>query len=1034
MVFSPGRQVGRYQIQSVIGEGGMGIVYRAVDTQLGRIVALKVLSVNMDPQQQHRLEREARTASSLNHPNILTVYDIGDVDGSRYIATEFIEGMTLRKFLKQNKVSVADALEITAHICSALAAAHACGVIHRDVKPENIMIRNDGFLKVLDFGLAKFAQGKSSGQASTAFDTEPFTAVGTVLYMSPEQARALEIGAQTDIWSTGIVLYEMLDGDVPFRGETPVDSIVTAFTKPHAALHLFRTHSSNAIINDLISRAIAKDVKDRFASMNEFLEAIKDAQMRLAESEQISSNDIVKGAASLTLSSDSRISSEPVSLQPGEKRSNLPEQLTLLFGRESEFQSVLEILKSGNRLVTLTGPGGTGKTRLGLFVCQKLLPEFPDGVFLVPLESIRDPVLVPSEIAKALNVHEAAGILDSIKEALRGKQVLLFLDNFEHVIDAAPVLGELLRSSSGLKILVSSRESLRIQGEQEFAVPSLSYPEGPLPSNLEKLKQYSSIQLFLNRAKAVRPDFKLTTKNATAVARICARLQGLPLAIELAASRVRILPPHELLKKLEKRLSVLVGGPRDLPLRQQTMKNAIDWGYNLLSREEQMFFCKLCIFESSFTLEAARAVLREENEMQLLESLIDKNFLKQNLSAAEPRYSMLELIREYGLQQLQEQGLKEELSKRHATYFISVARQSEMEIASGKQESLGLLERDHDNLRAALAWTLESNNHEMALKLASSLWWFWYLHGHYTEGRKWLKSALASVDAANPDRSQALVGSGALAFFQCEYEEAEGLLNESLKLSLASNEKRTAAHALQFLGSVARERALYAEADARHRDSLDIWSELGDTRGVGRSLNYVSFAAWLQGNFSRAKIVCEQSIEIFQKMHDQEGIAWAWLNSAAVAYYENRIQDAEEHCNTSLISSRAVEYKEGFAWALNILGLNALRELQFPRAEKLLKRSLKFHWLLGDRWRIASVLEALGSAATDMKQYDRGITLIAAATALRKLIGTPVPPVEEPLVTRALESLRAATPHGFEPAWNAGLQVPLGRAVALALG
>lgn len=1039
----PETLLGRYRIEHVLGSGGMGVVYRAVDTRLGRAVALKVLSAHLDIQHQHRLETEARTASSLNHPNILTVYEIAEEEGVRYIATEFIEGTTLRRLLKQRTLSPGEALNITEHICSGLAAAHESGIVHRDVKPENIMIRNDGYLKILDFGLAKFTKpGSVSEEMPTRVDTEANTAVGTVRYMAPEQARGQEVDARADIWSTGVVLYEMLSGKVPFNGPTDIDTVLAILSAQYAPLALLSDENVNTKINAVLSRALAKDVSQRFASMREFLTDLRSLQAELDQNQPtthiVQALTPISGPAGLGSGAEDilRFASPGAPSHPN----NLPAQVSPLLGRESELEEVTALLRSPEkRLVTLTGPGGTGKTRLGLEACRYLLHEFPDGIFFVPLESITDPERIPNAIAQALGIREAgpSSIADTIQQELRGKKLLLFLDNFEQVVSGAPGLSKLLSAAQSVTILISSREILRIQGEQEFFVPPLPVPNPSSLPSLEALEKVPSIQLFVNRAKAVLPGFQLTKENADVISQICVRLEGLPLAIELAAARIRVFSPQALLERLRKRLPFLTGSARDLPRRQQTMMNAIEWGYQLLSEQEKSLFSRISVFSGGFTLQTAEKVTGEPEDrlVELLESLLEKSFIKRDTEPAEMRYSTLEILREYGFNQLQESGKLEQHLRNHAACFLSVVENASAEIAAGNEEWLSRLEKEHDNIRVALGWSLHSGEAAIALRLAGSLWWFWYLHGHYTEGRKWIQTALDSNASFTPiERGRALVGSGALAFLQCEYSHAEMLLNQSLELARTVNDRETSARALQFLGSVSRERGLYEAAVLRHQESLEHWTELNDTRGIARSLNYIGFAAWLQGDFPKAQAVCEESLRLFRQLKDQEGIAWALLNFAAVAHYQGRLPQAEEFCRQSLVSSRAVEYKEGLAWALNIFGINAVREGHWDRAHPLLKRSLELHWSLGDRWRAASVLEALAATACGAAEYVRAATLLSAAEALRQSMGTPLPPVEKSDRDAVLDAVeRVLDPAEFSEAQSHGAAMPIDRVIAYVL-
>src|SRR5829696_7639284 len=441
------------------------------------------------------------------------------------------------------------------------------------------------------------------------------------------------------------------------------------------------------------------------------------------------------------------------------RMNNLPAQPTPLVGRERELGEVRDLLRAeGVRLLTLTGPGGIGKTRLGLQVGAELLDEFEDGVFFVALATITEPALVPSAIAEALGVVEAADqpLEESLKGYLRPKELLLLMDNFEQVLGGAPLVGELLSACPELKVLATSRSVLRVYGEQEYPVPSLELPRpggGGLPA-LEALSQYESVRLFIERAKAAKPDFEVTNESVPAVAEICVRLDGLPLAIELAAARIKLLTPSAMLHRLGSRLKLLRGGSRDLPERQRTLRGTIEWSFALLEAGEQLLFARLAVFSGGRTLEAIEAVCEAEGDlpMEALEgvsSLLDKSLLRQEEGPeGEPRFVMLETIHEFARERLQASGEGEEVRRVHAEYFLGLAEGAEPELRGAQQLAcLERLEAEHDNMRAALTWSLE-NEPETALRLAGALARFWEMRSDISEGSRWLEAALRQSDRA----------------------------------------------------------------------------------------------------------------------------------------------------------------------------------------------------------------------------------------------------------------------------------------------
>jgi predicted ATPase/DNA-binding XRE family transcriptional regulator len=524
-------------------------------------------------------------------------------------------------------------------------------------------------------------------------------------------------------------------------------------------------------------------------------------------------------ADALGLSQQERIRFEMAARMPAvradthdTRSTDLPSQLTPFIGREREVQEVRHrLLHPYVRLLTLTGPGGVGKTRLGLEVAGRVLDQFADGVCFVALAPISDPALVPSAIAQALQVRQGVGqsVSEALKQYLQGKQLLLVLDNFERLLEAGPPLAQLLAACPRLKVLVTSRVVLRLQGEHSYEVPTLRLPTAGDRPSPEQLGRYEGIRLFMQRAQAANSRFTITTENAPAVIELCRRLDGLPLAIELAAARVSVLPPEAVLARLGNRLGLLTGGARDLPRRQRTLRATLDWSYDLLSIAERSLFARLAVLVGGWTLEAAEAVCDVGNETEVLQhmsALVDKSLVQQQANIHhEPRFTMLETVREYALERLEKSGELQRLRRRHASYFLELAEEEERASQGPLQrEWLDRLETEHDNLRAALAWSLTSlGDTEMGLQLTGALSHFWYIREHHSESRMWLQSALERGSAATAARAKVLVGAGRLAWFQGELARANTLLEESLTLYQALGDDAGAAFALLVLGRIA---------------------------------------------------------------------------------------------------------------------------------------------------------------------------------------------------------------------------------------
>ena len=970
-MFQPGSRLGRYEIRSLLGAGGMGEVYLAHDSQLQRPVALKVLAgeVRDDPELRKRLEHEARAASALNHPNILTVYDVGQLGEDHFIATEYVDGVTLRQRMTRAEASLGEILHIASQIASALAAAEAVGLVHRDIKPDNIMLRADGYLKLLDFGLARTARKSPEPDRRR---TDPYVVRGTVFYMSPEQLRGSKLDSRSDIWSTGVVLYELISGRLPFEGLNGAEIAANILRTDPPPLTRRGGGSAPPRLAAIVQRAMTRDRDQRYQSGSELLEDLRQLQ-----------SDLERNASAVIGTEEAQTTTtEELGLDIAAP-TNLPHLLTALVGRDAERDDILSLLRRDEvRMVTLTGPGGTGKTRLSLAVASELLREYDDGVWWISLGPILDPRLVLSEIAAALEVHEGGvSLLDAIRSATRDRTMLLVLDNFEQVLEATPVVGQILAAAPRVKALVTSRSPLRIHGEREYAVPPLTLPPLELPLTPEALAGYGAVALFVERASAVKNDFAITAENARAIAEICVRLDGLPLAIELAAARVKLLPPQAMLARVENRLKLLAGGPRDRPERQQTMRAAISWGYQLLDESEKTLFATLSVFRGGFSLEEAER-LAEDDVLDGISSLLDKAFLRRDPASREddPRFAMLETIREYGLECLAEAGRQTDVRLAHARLMTAIAEENELE--------MDRLAIDEDNFRTALESAMSAGDADLALRLGAALWWSWYVRGSYSEGRRWLDEVLAVPGGESVSvRAKAITGAGALAFLQCDYDRATELLDDGISLARATGDPESLARSLQFRGSIARERGEYDHAIDLHLLSRTIWLELEDRANVGRSLNYVGFASWLNNDFSRTFELCEGTLQLFRDRRDTEGVAWSLLNLAGALLYSGKLPMAEQRLEECLGWSRAGGFKEGIAWSLNLLGCVFRARGDSARAERVLRDSLHLHWELGDRWRSASVLEALGGVTRDPR-------LLGAASALRTALRAPVPPCE----------------------------------------
>jgi predicted ATPase/DNA-binding CsgD family transcriptional regulator len=727
-------------------------------------------------------------------------------------------------------------------------------------------------------------------------------------------------------------------------------------------------------------------------------------------------------------------------------QSTLPAYLTTLIGRERELQEVYDLLRRPEvRLVTLTGPGGVGKTRLGVQTATDMQDKFPDGVAFVSLASIHDPTLLLPSIVQTLGLQEveAQPLLELLVAYLRGKHLLLLLDNFEQIVTAASALVELLAVCPELKIVVTSRTMLRVRGEYECAVPPLAFPTHTSPPSSESVSQYAAITLFLQRTQAINPNFQITHENAQIMTRICARLDGLPLAIELAAARTKLLPPEALLARLAHRLPLLSGGARDLPARQQTLRSTIKWSYDLLDVGEQWLFRRLSVFEGGCTLQAVEAVCSNEiteavEVLDLAASLIDHSLLRQVERAGEsPRLLMLETIREYGRESLAARGEIEEVKQAHADYYLAFAEEAELHLASAEQgQWTARLEKDHDNLRAALSWLLGQGEQEEALRMAGALWRFWLMRGHLSEGRQWLEKALAGSEGISPvARAKALNGAGILANYLGDHRQAKRRCEESLTLSrnLASQVpgekayKQAVADALKGLALIARNENDYAATRTFYEESLALLKELGDTWGAAEALlGLGNAAAYFQGDDARAAILAEQSLSAFRALGYQPGIANSIGLLTQLARNRGDYAAAFALAEEGLALHRAMGDRRGTARALYASGAIASFQHNYPLACSRYEESLALFRELGEKWFIAACLDGLAGVYTVQKQTKWAVLLLGAAAALRETIGSSLPPTFRLSYERTMAAARTQLgEEAFAAAWAEGRTMPL---------
>jgi predicted ATPase/class 3 adenylate cyclase len=725
---------------------------------------------------------------------------------------------------------------------------------------------------------------------------------------------------------------------------------------------------------------------------------------------------------------------------------NLPLQATPLIGREREVEAVCGLLRSPEtRLLTLLGTGGTGKTRVGLQVAAELVDDFEDGVFFVPIAAITDPTLVAPTIARALGLSEggARPAEELLEGYLRDRRTLLLLDNLEQVLEAAPVVDRLLSTAAGLKILATSRTPLGLYGEYEFPIPPLSLPDPESLPPLENLTEYEAVRLFVERARAVRPDFSLAEDNAPAVVEICERLDGLPLAIELAAARIKLLTPQVLLDRLGNRLKILTGGARNLPERQRTLRNAIEWSYELLDEGEKMLFGRLGVFSSGATLEAMEAVCDTEGDLPTdvfegASSLLDKSLLRQEEGAGgEPRFVMLETIHEFANAKLEGSGEAEAVRRVHAEYFLALAEEAEPMLWGAEDAAwLERLEQEHDNMRAALHWAIEHEEGELALRVGGALRWFWYMEGYYSEGRRWLEVALGKEGPASAEaRIKALAGVGFLAVDQGDLDRAEAAADEGLELSTqAGSSSLGTADFKNILGELARLRGEHQRAARLVQDSLALHQEAGDKLGIAWSLGNLANVAGDRGDHERAKQLYEEGLALSRRLGSAELLGAYLISLGSESLLEGEPERAIALNEEAAELFRKRGRRGGLQHILDNLGRATLLRGDYERAETLHKESLRVSQDLGDKLIASDSLEGLACTAGAQGEAERSAILFGAAEGLREAEGYQQAPrdrsLREPYLAAAHAQIGEAT---WSAAWEKGRSMEFEDAVVYAL-
>jgi predicted ATPase/class 3 adenylate cyclase len=755
---------------------------------------------------------------------------------------------------------------------------------------------------------------------------------------------------------------------------------------------------------------------------------------------------------------------------------NLPLQLTTFIGREKEINQIKKRLEN-NRLVTLTGSGGVGKTRLSIQVASELLAEYPNGVWLVELAPVTDPGFVTQAVCTVLDItpQGKTAAINVLTDYLHSKKILLVIDNCEHVIDACAQLCEmLLHACHNVRILASTREALGIEGESPYRVPSLSLAD-PI-GGLKIIEQSEAVQLFVERAKIILPEYALTEINAPTIAQICQRLDGIALAIELAASRVKLLKVDQIKERLDDSFRLLTGGTRTALPRQQTLRGTVDWSYNLLSKEERTVLRCLSVFVGGWTLDAAESVCDNADMLDLLTRLVDKSLVavdREHIN--ESRYYLLETIRQYSREKLAEDDAGEQIRVRHLDYFLKLAQKAELKLYGREQiEWMQKLEDEHENMRAALEWSLQTDITK-GQQLAAALWWSWDLNGHLSEAYEWLQNLLA----LNPNektllRAKLLSGAGwfaqllgfgeqiitqyceasivlfrqlgdeqsaalplvtlaNVAVSHSDYDQASALIEESLKLFRKAGNKWGVRHGLLTLGNNARAQANFEQAQKFYEESLMLAKEIGDQEGVGVALLCIGLVAENQGEYERAKELYEEALRIEKMVRSNIALSWVLTFLAMIYIHLGEYKKAETLLEEDIELCRKMGKQADIAYALQGLGLIACYQEDFPNARPLFAEGLQLLLPLGDKVDTAECIISIGRFLATQGSFEKFARLLGAAEGAAPEIKKKTFLLFNRETEKYVKSARAALgEETYTAAYEAGKQMSLDEGVVYA--
>ena len=980
------QRIGSYLILRRLGEGGMGVVWLARDEQLDRDVAVKQLTIpgGSSARATQRFIREARSAAKLSHANCLAVHHLIEAEKSLYIVMEYAGGGSLTDRLLAGAIDWREATRMTIAAAEGLHAAHEAGLVHRDVKPSNLLLTVAGTVKVADFGLARAAGLSGEVTVNGAM-------IGTPAYMAPEQCMGESVDARSDLYSLACTYFSLLTARLPFDDET-IASLVYKHT--NVALRDASTVNPDVppAVDEIIARATAKEPRDRYASMADFAAVLN----KLLDGDGAFDQTIVLRPATgvRPIVKSPAVSAVRSVTSP----TNLPQESSTFIGRERELAEGASLL-STSRLITLVGPGGTGKTRLSVRLARVAAGDFPAGVWWTELAAITTGgETVAAHVAQAVMRSPPPGgkpVTSTLAEFIGDGAMLIVLDNCEHVIDDVARLSDaLLAACANVRILATSRQPLSIAGESVMRVPSLDVPETNHSRDVKEIESIDAVRLFMDRAKAASAAFALTPANANHVAEICRRLDGIPLAIELAAARVKVLSPQQIAQRLDDRFKLLVGGSRAALPRQQTLRALVDWSFGLLTDDEKLFFTRVSVFVGSFSLEAAEEVCSEMPidsalVLDLLGSVVDKSLLLAGtVGDGTSRYRMLETLRQYAADRLRtDESHWKQTARRHAAWATAFAIAADARLEAPDQAAaLRELDREFDNIRGALDFLIAEQDAVAATNLMSAMSMYYYRRALLREGVRRAQAVLAIPGGVDSKQRAVLLARACSIARECgEMQIALDLGTEGVRIARALNLPSVLGLAANILGGVYRSIERVAEAREYFEEARDLWRGINEQRSLGRVLNNLALISMDRGEIDDARSSLQEALVIFKREQDRTLIAITQLNLADVEMYDGHWQRALDHI--AMVEPITVEMEDHWtrSYCYEAAGRAYFDLGDLPRARELCERSLPILKEVDDIACLATVQVTLAQIAVKEGRLADAAALmeVSLATLLR---------------------------------------------------